>query len=73
MSSLIDKKIKELVAKKSKETPSVESKLLDQINSVLLREDILKLDNDKVDTLRLLTYLIENDGKVSRLVKFLKS
>lgn len=52
---------------------SVENKLLNKINAILIRKDIVEINNDRVDTLRLLSYLLENNGKPSQLIKFLKA
>lgn len=52
---------------------TIENKLVEKINSILMRKDIVEINNDRVDTLRLLTYLLENNGKPSQLIKFLKA
>ena len=53
---------------------SVENKLLNKMNSLLSRKDIINLDNDKVDALRMLIFHLEDNKGMSaaRLVKFLK-
>lgn len=58
---------------KTKRTLTTENILLNKINTILSRKDILELENDRVDTLRMLTYLIENNGRPSQLIKFLKA
>lgn len=47
--------------------------LLKKLEAILDRNDILELNNDRVDTLRLFFYLVKNNGKVSNFVKFLKT
>lgn len=53
---------------------SEENKILRRINSLLSRKDIVDLDNDKIDALRLLTFHLESNKEMSatKLVKFLK-
>lgn len=56
------------------ERHSNENKVLKRLNSILKRKDIIDLDNDKIDTLRMLAYHFEDNKGMSatRLVKFLK-
>jgi len=53
---------------------SEENKVLKRLNSILKRKDIINLDNDKIDALRLLAFHFEDNKGMSaaRLVKFLK-
>lgn len=65
----INKVINGMVKEKNSPDPS-----LKRLNSLLSRKDIIDLENDKVDTLRLLTYYLESkEIKSAQLVKFLKS
>lgn len=56
------------------ETKTKEDKVLKRLNSLLKRKDIIDLDNDKVDALRMLAFHLEDNKDMSsaRLVKFLK-
>lgn len=65
------KMLKESIAKKESQKVSNEMKML---KTLLSRKDILKLDNDKIDTLRLLMLHFEDKNELSptQLVKFLK-
>lgn len=57
--------------KKQEET----NKVIERINSLLTRKDIVNLENDKVDALRMLAFHLESNKEMSsaRLVKFLKA
>ena len=50
------------------------SKELKRLKSLLSRKDVVDLDNDKIDALRMLVFYFENTDEcsASKLVKFLK-
>ena len=50
-------------------------KTLNKINSLLSRKDMINVDNERLDAVRLLAYYLETNGreiKSTHLVKFLK-
>lgn len=70
-SKVTDSKINQIV-KESK--ANIESDEIKRIKSLLLRKDVLDLDNDKVDAIRMLLLHLEDkkNFKVTNFVKYLK-
>lgn len=66
---------KSLINKLIKETVQEEDKTLNKINSLLSRKDVIDLENDKVDALRMLVFHLESNKEMTstKLVKFLKA
>lgn len=54
---------------------SQESKVIKKLNSLLSRKDIVNLNNEKVDALRMLTFHLESNKELTsaQLVRFLKN
>jgi hypothetical protein len=63
------------IKKIARDTSFQEDKVLKRINSLLSRKDLVNLDNDKMDALRMLAFHLEDNKGMSsaRLVKFLKN
>jgi hypothetical protein len=68
-------KASQAATKKRVERHSNENKLLKRLNSILNRKDVINLDNNKVDALRMLAFHFEDNKGMSatRLVEILKA
>jgi hypothetical protein len=72
--------IKKLINNKVKENQKAEKaamierdRTMERINSFLDRKDIIDLDNEKIDAIRMLAFYLESsEMKASNLAKFLK-
>ena len=52
---------------------NVSNKTVDKINSILKRKDVVSLENEKVDAIRMLSYYLENkEAKISDFLNYLK-
>lgn len=56
-------------------TATEENKIIKRLNSLLSRKDIVNLENEKVDAIRMLAFHLESNKEMSsaQLVKFLKN
>jgi hypothetical protein len=53
--------------------PKAMDKSLERINSILSRKDVINIENEKLDAIRLLAYYLEDkEMTAAQLVKFLK-
>lgn len=53
-------------------TTRIDSKSVDRLNSILKRKDVIEIDNQKADTVRMLTAYFEKSISIKQLTDYLK-